>query len=148
MPHITDQNYTKILLFKHKDYDPSIELILLYALRFLLHSDPDMHHNPITNISDLALIRYSIHSMMLCQMISFLFYSLRPSTIPWSKTIGSKNFWTNTMNQPWKCVRSTLLDEIPRAKTIGSKTVELIPWTNHESAWDQHFWMQYHGPKP
>ena len=62
MPHIIDQNHTKILLFKLKYYDPSIELILLYALRFLLHSNPDLHHSPITNISDLALITYSIHS--------------------------------------------------------------------------------------
>ena len=46
-----------------------------------------------------------------------------------------KNCRTNTMNQPWKCVRSTLLDAIPRKKTIGSKNVELIPWANHESAW-------------
>ena len=42
---------------------------------------------------------------------------------------------TNTMDQPWKCMRSTLLDEIPQTKTIGSKTVRLIAWANHESAW-------------
>ena len=55
MSHITDQNHTKILSFKLKDYDPSIELILLFVLRFLLHSDPDLHHNLITNIPALAL---------------------------------------------------------------------------------------------
>ena len=55
MPHLANQNHTKILSFKLKDYDPSIELIHLFALRFLLHSDPDLHHNPITNIPALAL---------------------------------------------------------------------------------------------
>jgi len=30
---------------------------------------------------------------------------------------------------------STLLDAIPRSKSIGSKTDGLIPWANHQSAW-------------
>ena len=62
---------------------------------------------------------------MPCQMISFLFYSLRPFTIPWTKNLNNSIPWTQYLG-------STLLDAIPWTKTIGSKTVELIPWTNHK----------------
>jgi hypothetical protein len=56
-----------------------------FVLKSLLPSDPDLHHHPIYQLYH--FLRSSIIiQMVICHKISFLFYSPRPSPIPWSKT--------------------------------------------------------------
>ena len=80
--------YIEIVHFKPFDPDLSLDLVLHQPVRSLLSSDQAMHHQPITCILDLILHQiFNIFLISFCLMIFFSFYSLRPYSIPWSKTI-------------------------------------------------------------
>jgi len=91
-----------IYIFHFKPFDPnlSLDLVLHQPVRSLHSSNQAMHHQPITYILDLILHQiFKTFSITLCLMIFFSFYSLRPFTIPWSKTIVTQYHRLNTWDQ-------------------------------------------------